>query len=49
MLKTLLRRCKQHQIAREKQTVDPAATSSDTLIDSTVTVYPIRMDYKGEW
>ena len=36
ILKTCFRRCKQHQIVCEKQTVDPTASSSDTL---TVTVY----------
>jgi len=42
------RGCKQYQI-RKKQTVDPAAFSSDTLVDSAVTVYPIRIDYEEQW
>jgi len=32
-----------------KQTVDPAAANSDTLVDSAVTVYPIYIDYEEEW
>jgi len=45
MLKTLFRECKQHQIVRKKQTFKSCSSSSDTLFDSTVTVYPIHIDY----
>ena len=43
-LKTL-----QHQTFRQKQTIDPGAPKSDTLVDSAVTVYPIYIDYDEEW
>jgi len=49
MLTTLLRRCQQHQIVPKKQTVHPAASSSDTIVDSALTVYPIHTDYEEEW
>jgi len=48
MLNALFRGCKQHQIVRKKQTVDPATSNSDALIDLTVTVYPIHIDYEEE-
>jgi len=47
MLKTLFRRCKQHQIVHKKQTVDPAAYNSDTFVDTAVTVYPIHVGEGG--
>ena len=37
-----VKRCKQHQIVRQKQTVDPAAPKSDTLVDSAVTVQTMK-------
>jgi len=43
MLKALLRRRKQHQIVRKKQTVNPEAPNSDTLVDSAGIVYPIHI------
>jgi len=46
MLENPLRRCYQHQIASKNQTVDPAASSSDTPVDSIVTIYPINTDYE---
>jgi len=33
MLKILFTRCKQHQIVRIKQNVDPAAPNTDTVVD----------------
>jgi len=36
ILENLFRGCKQHQIFRKKQAVDPAASNSDTLIDAAV-------------
>jgi len=33
----------------KKQTVDPAASNRDTLVDSTVAVYLIHIEYKEEW
>jgi len=39
------RGCKQYQIVRIKQTVDHAASNSDTLVDWAVTVYPIHIGY----
>jgi len=38
-------RCNQYQIIHIKQTVDPEAPNSDTLVDSAATVYPIHIDY----
>ena len=40
---------KQYQTVRKKRTVDPAASKSDTLINSAVTVYPVHIDYEEEW
>jgi len=40
MLEALLRRCNEHPSVRKKQTDDSEASNSDTLIDSTGTVYP---------
>jgi len=40
MLMTLFKGCKPQQIVRKKQTVDPAASNCDTLIEPAVTVYP---------
>jgi len=37
------------QSVRKKQTVDPAASNSDTLIDSVVPVYLTELDYDEEW
>jgi len=34
---------------RLKQTGDPAAASSDALVDSAVTIHPIHIDYDVEW
>jgi len=34
----------QYQFVRKKQTVHPAVPSSDTLVDASVTVYPIQID-----
>ena len=34
----------QYQFVRKKQTVHPAVSSSDTLVDASVTVYPIHID-----
>jgi len=36
-------------MVRKKQTVDHAASKSDVLVDSTVTVNPNHMDYEEEW
>jgi len=49
MLKAPFRGCRQHQMVRKKQKVDPAAPNSDTLADSAVTVYPIHTDFEKEW
>jgi len=38
----------QYQIVRIKQTVDPAASTSDTPVDSAVTVYTIHTGYEEE-
>ena len=46
MLKTLFRRCKQYQIVYKKQTVNPATSNSDTLVDSAVAIYPIHINYE---
>ena len=43
-----VRRCKMYQIICKKRTVDPAASSSDTL-ESMVTVYLIHINCEGEW
>ena len=48
MLKALFRRCKQYQIVCNEQTVNPAASNSDTLVDSAVTVYLIYIDYEED-
>jgi len=48
MLKTLLRGCKQYRIVRKNQTVDTAASNSDTPLDSVVIVYPTQKDYEEE-
>jgi len=34
----------QYQFVREKQTVHPAAPNSDTLVDPSLTVYPMHID-----
>jgi len=34
----------QYEFVRKKQTVHPAVPSSDTLVDASVTVYPIHID-----
>jgi len=34
----------QYQFVRKKQTVHPAVPNSDTLIDASVTLYPIHID-----
>jgi len=34
----------QYQFVRKKQTVHPAVPNSDTLVDASVTVYPIHID-----
>jgi len=47
-LKTLFRVCKRHQIVRKKQTVDPAASNNDSIVNPTVTVCPIHIDYEEE-
>jgi len=44
LLKALLRKCKQNQIFRNRQRVDPVAPNSDNFIDSTVPVYPIHIE-----
>ena len=44
-LEALFRGCKHCQIVRKKQLIDPAASTSDTLINLTVTVYPIRVTF----
>ena len=49
ILKTLFRWCKQHQIVHKKQTVDLAASNSDSHVNLFVTVYPIHMDYEEQW
>jgi len=33
----------------EKQTVDPAASNSNTPVDSAMFVYPIYIDYEEKW
>jgi len=33
-----------YQFVRKKQTVHPAVPNSDTLVDASVTVYPIHAD-----
>ena len=43
MLKTLFKRCKQHQVVCKKQTCDIAVANSDNLADLTVTFYPIHI------
>jgi len=35
----------QHQFVRKKQTVHPAVPNSDTLVDVSMTVYPIHIDH----
>jgi len=37
------------QFVCKKQTNEPATSSSDTLVDSAVTVHRIHIDYEGEW
>jgi len=45
MLKSLLRICKQYEIANgRKQIIDIAAYKSDILIDTVMTVYQIHKD-----
>ena len=39
----------QFQIDRQKQTIDPANSNSDTLVDSGTAVYPIHIDSEGKW
>jgi len=34
----------QYQFVRKKQTIHPAVPNSGTLVDASVTVYPIRVD-----
>jgi len=34
----------QCQFVREKQTVDPAVPNSDSLVDASLTVYPVHRD-----
>jgi len=46
MLKAIVRECKQHHIVHKKQTVDPAASNSDTLVDLAVTTRPIFNSYR---
>jgi len=48
MLKTLLRRCSEHQFVHKKQMVDPAASNNDTLLDSAGTVSNSYRLWKGE-
>jgi len=36
-------------LSAKKQKVDLASSCSDTLVGSTVTIYPIYMDYEDEW
>ena len=49
MLDTPLRRCKQkqHQIVHKKQTVDPATSNNDILVDLAVTSYPVHIIDQG--
>ena len=42
----ILRGYKQYQIVRKKQTIYPAASNSDILVDSTVIVYSIHISMK---
>jgi len=44
LLETLFRRFKQYQMVRENQMVNSVASNNDTLVDSTVTLYPIHLD-----
>jgi len=44
MLKTLFKRCKQYQIVRKNQTVDPAGSNSDILVEAFVFLYPIQIN-----
>jgi len=48
MLKTLLRRSKQYQIAHKKQMIGLLVCNSDTLADSADTVCQIHVDYEEE-
>jgi len=41
-----VQKSKYHQTVCKTQTVDRAASSSDTLIDSAVTVYQFHIEYK---
>jgi len=41
-------RCKHYQIVRKKQTVNLAASNSDTIVDSAVTAYRIHIEYVEE-
>jgi len=34
----------QHQFVSKKHTVHPAVPNSDTLVDASVTVYPLHID-----
>jgi len=40
---------KQYKILRKKQTVDPEASNSDTIVDSAVSAYSTHVGYEEEW
>ena len=46
MLKTPFRGWKHYQVIRKKKTVDPVAFKSDTLVESAMKIYAIRIDYE---
>jgi len=50
MLKTLMRRCRQHQLSTKiKRLILQLRTMHDTLVDSAVSVYPSHTEYEEEW
>jgi len=48
MLETLFTGCKQYQIIQIKEKFHSAASNSDTLIHSVVTIIPIHINYEEE-